>query len=220
MRPFGAVLACLLLLVAACDVTGDDDDAIRGSGNVITEDRSVSGFDQISVEGFGEVIVEIGSAESLTIEAEDNVMPLLVTEVDGRTLEIKTEEGTSFRDIEEPVYTITMPDLVLAAIAGSGDVTATGIATDSFTVSIAGSGDIDAEGSAVALTVSISGSGNFHGEDLATTEGIVNIAGSGSVVITATDSLEVSIGGSGNVTYLGDPVLTVSIGGSGTVNEG
>jgi hypothetical protein len=219
MRSVGAILVFLLFLLAACSDDGDGD-AIRGSGTMITETRAVSGFDQISLEGFGEVIVEVGPVESLTIEAEDNVMPYLVTETDGRTLEIKTKDDTSFRDIEGPVYTITVPHLVTVSIAGSGIVTATGIDTDSFEVSISGSGDVAPVGSVASLTVSIGGSGDFRGEELVATDAKVSIGGSGSVLVNATDTLDVTIGGSGDVTYLGDPALTLSIGGSGTVTAG
>jgi len=217
MRSVGTILVFLLFLATACS---DDDDAIRGSGTMITETRAVSGFDQISLEGFGEVVVEVGPAESLTIEAEDNVMPYLVTETDGRTLEIKTKDDTSFRDIEGPVYSVTMPHLVTVSIAGSGIVTVTGVDNDSFEVSISGSGDVAPVGSVGSLTVSIGGSGDFHGEELIATDATVSIGGSGSVVVNATDTLAVIIGGSGDVTYLGDPALALSIGGSGTVTAG
>ncbi|MEE9582459.1 MAG: head GIN domain-containing protein [Acidimicrobiia bacterium] len=219
MRSVAATFVALLLFVTACSGDGDDD-AIRGSGTLIIETRTVGGFDQISLEGFGEVIVEVGPAESLTIKAEDNVMPYLVTETDGRTLEIKVKDGTSFRGIEGPVYTITLPDLVTVSISGSGNVTAIGVDTDSFEVSIAGSGNVDFAGSVDALTVSIAGSGDFRGEELVAAEAAVSIGGSGSVLVNATDNLDVTIGGSGDVTYLGSPTLTMSIGGSGTVKAG
>ncbi len=55
--------------------------AINGSGNIITQSIDVSNFDRVSLEGSGDVYIEQGQTESLTIEADDNIQPLLETKV-------------------------------------------------------------------------------------------------------------------------------------------
>jgi hypothetical protein len=206
--------------VAAACTDGLGGERVEGSGNVVSETREVGDFDRIAVESFGTVNVEVGPAASLTVEAEDNVLPLLVTEVDGSTLRLGSEPNTSFRDVEEPVYTITVPSLEEVSISGSGDVTVTGLSNDTFAATISGSGDIRPAGEAVSLDVSISGSGAFHGEGLAVADAEVDVSGSGSVVVDAADSLDVSISGSGDVRYLGDPVVGRSVSGSGSIERG
>jgi hypothetical protein len=213
-------IAILMVAVAAVGCGDDRGEQVEGSGTVITENREIGDFDRIAVEGFGSVIVEVGPAVSLTIAAEDNVLPLLVATVEGSTLRLTTQPNTSFRNVEEPVYTISVPALVGVSISGSGDVAITGLVNDSFNASISGSGGIQPAGEAGSLDVSISGSGSFRGENLVVTEADVDVSGSGSVVVNATDALDVSIGGSGTVRYLGDPVVTQSIGGSGSVERG
>ena len=66
---------------------------VRGSGDVIVEERDVSDFEEILVTGAGRVIVTQGGSESLSIETDDNLMQYIETEVRGNTLEIgfKTE---------------------------------------------------------------------------------------------------------------------------------
>ena len=214
-------MAILALVVAAAGC-GDDlgSERVEGSGTMTSEIREVGGFDRIAVQGFGRVNVEVGPAVSLTVAAEDNVLPLLVSEVDGSTLRLATEPNTSFRNIEEPVYTVTVPALVGVSISGSGDVTVTGLSDDTFTVQISGSGDIHPTGRVDSLDVSINGSGSFHGENLTVADAAIDVSGSGSVVVNASDTLDVSIGGSGSVRYLGDPTVSQSIGGSGSVERG
>ncbi|HWL48440.1 MAG TPA: DUF2807 domain-containing protein, partial [Acidimicrobiia bacterium] len=68
------VLMLLSALVASSCIVG-----VEGSGNVITESREVSDFNEIVLGGSGRVMVEVTGTESLTIEAEDNIMPLLET---------------------------------------------------------------------------------------------------------------------------------------------
>src|SRR5512140_783439 len=79
-------LLITLLLLAVFVLTGcsailNGSQVIKGSGNVTSEDRSVSGFTSISLEGSADVQVVLGESEGLTIEAEDNILPVIETVV-------------------------------------------------------------------------------------------------------------------------------------------
>lgn len=207
VRFVGAVIVTALV-VAACTV---------GSGNLITETRDVSDFDEIVLLGSGDVIVTVTGTESLEIEAEDNIMPLLTSDVvDGRLELGQTESITTSRGI---TYTITAAQLVGVTIKGSGDINGTDIDAISFEAAIEGSGNIDIAGTSDDLTVRIEGSGEVDGRDLTSATGTVTIDGSGSAVVNVTDDLTVTINGSGDVEYMGDPVLNQTINGSGSVSR-
>jgi len=207
VRFVGAVIVTALV-VAACTV---------GSGNLITETRDVSDFDEIVLLGSGDVIVTVTGTESLEIEAEDNIMPLLTSDVvDGRLELGQTESITTSRGI---TYTITAAQLVGVTIKGSGDINGTDIDAISFEAAIEGSGNIDITGTSDDLTVRIEGSGEVDGRDLTSATGTVTIDGSGSAVVNVTDDLTVTINGSGDVEYMGDPVLNQTINGSGSVSR-
>lgn len=220
MRRHKASIVAVALLLATALVACDDDEdgaSTRGSGNVITETREVSGFDEIAVFGSGKVIVDVTGSESLTIEAEDNIMPFLETEVRNGRLELEVDGNISpTQDIE---YTVTAAELQGVSIAGSGDVTATGVDTDEFTVDIAGSGDVAPAGTAGELSVDIAGSGRFQGEDLVVTTATIDVAGSGDAVVNATEMLDIDVAGSGNVEYIGRPTVNQSVSGSGEVRQ-
>jgi hypothetical protein len=207
-RLAGTVVLAAAVLAAGCTV---------GSGDMITESRDVSGFDEIVLLGSGDVIIDVTGTESLEIEAEDNVMPLLTSDViDGR-LELGVDGSiTTNRGI---TYTITAAELVGVTIKGSGDVNGTDIDADSFEVTIEGSGTVDLTGTSNDLTVRTAGSGDFDGRDLESATGTVRIDGSGSAQVNVTDDLTVTINGSGDVEYIGDPVLHQTINGSGDVSR-
>ncbi len=76
-----AIVLALLLVSSGCST-------VSGSGNVVTETRQVSGFNRIDLAGSGEVTIQQGDAESLTIEADDNVLPRLTSEVSNSTLKL------------------------------------------------------------------------------------------------------------------------------------
>lgn len=208
------VISLVSVLTGGCaDVFG-----IEGSGNVVTEPREVSGFDQILLSGSGTVIVEVTGTESLTVETDDNLLSELETEVDDSRLELRARRNID--PSEDVVYTITAASLEGVAISGSGTIVISGVDGSGFSAEISGSGSVSVEGSVSdELTVEISGSGEFDGEDLVATTGTVEVSGSGSAVVNVTDDLAVSISGSGDVEYLGSPSVDVDKSGSGTVTQ-
>ncbi len=211
----GLVATLVVGALAACD--DGEQDAVVGSGDVVSEERDVSGFREIRLEGSGRVEVDRGAAESLTVEADDNLLPLITTEVRGSRLVIGHEEAISpSRDV---VYRIETIELDGVSIAGSADVVAPDLDCDTFTVSVAGSGSFDVGGSCDGLDVDIAGSGDVDAEDLAVARADVSIAGSGDVIVDASDELRVAITGSGDVVYVGDPATDIDIRGSGNVRR-
>jgi hypothetical protein len=242
MRYSTAGMAFLLLLVltaAACSpvMTIGLGDGVRGSGNMITETRDVSDFSGVQLMTSGNATITVGEANSLTIEAEDNIMPLLTSEVRSGVLELGTASNTSISTSRGWQYTITVESLDLLEITGSGDATVNGTVDSNLRVQIAGSGDatlsavdsadlqveisgsgdVDASGSATDLTVRIAGSGSFHGFDLTSEDAAATVTGSGRVEVHATGNLSATVAGSGDITYDGSPSVSESVTGSGDV---
>src|SRR5215212_8679511 len=83
-------LASSLALVAGCG-------GVRGSGVMASETRSVSGFSEVALSGTGDVRIAQSGQESLTIEAEDNLLPLLETFVEDGRLTLRTRPGVDIR---------------------------------------------------------------------------------------------------------------------------
>ncbi len=211
---------------------------VRGSGDVVTESRDVSGFDEVVLQGSGTVRIEVTGTDSLTIEAEDNLMEYLTSDVDSGRLELGAERSIS--PTEEIVYTITAASIEGMTISGSGQMTANGIVgdrldaavsgsgsveiqaieVDSVSVRISGSGSVEISGSARDLELSISGSGAYEGVNLITEFGSVTVSGSGDAVVYVTDQLEAEVSGSGNIEYFGDPSVDAVSSGSGNISKG
>jgi hypothetical protein len=211
---FSTTALFIVLVVSACDITVFGE---RGSGNVITETRTVSGFDEIVLSGSGEVVVDINGTESLTIEAEDNIMPLLTTEVRDGRLELSTKSSIS--PTVTVIYTISAATLDGLSIGGSGDITAAGINAESFDAEISGSGQIEVTGTTDAIDLEISGSGRYAGANLVASIATVSVSGSGHALVNVTDTMDAEISGSGTVEYIGDPNVNSSISGSGDISQ-
>ena len=90
------ILSVMIILLSVFTTSCIYIGATIGSGNVITEERDVSGFDSISIGSSMNLIIEQTGSESLKIEAEDNIIPLVKTSVIGKELVIKLAPGIFF----------------------------------------------------------------------------------------------------------------------------
>jgi hypothetical protein len=212
-------LAVLLVVTISLGcVRWDHKHQIQGSGVAKTEQRDVGKFDELSIQGGMDAVVTIGDQQSLTIEADDNILPIIETKVEDGKLIVQPAESYSSKTHVK--LTITVPRLKGVAINGSGDVDVIGLnGAESFAVAINGSGDVTAKGTAQSVSVAVRGSGDVKLQDLVAKNGKVAVAGSGDVTVNATDVLDVSVAGSGDVKYMGSPKLTKSIAGSGSVRK-
>ncbi|KAA3660795.1 MAG: DUF2807 domain-containing protein [Chloroflexi bacterium] len=229
----------ILLLLIAAGIVLTSCNVVTGSGDVISEERQVSRFEGVSLSGVGEMTVIQADDHSLLIEAEDNIVPYLTTEVRGDILYIGTKDGVSLRNNKPIKYTITTPDIEQLDIFGSGsifsesiesknldlDVSGSGemtieeLSVDTLTVKISGSGDVATQGEAGSQVVDISGSGEYDAPELVSEDVEIDVNGSGEAVVWAKESLSVDISGSGTVAYHGRPQIEQSISGSGTLES-
>src|SRR5215469_3189161 len=96
--------------------------SVVGSGNVVSEKREARDFDQITLTGVGAVIVTQTGEESLTIEAEDNILPLLTSEVRDHELVLGAESGSSISPRAKIRFIVTVDHLHGLRISGAGDI--------------------------------------------------------------------------------------------------
>ena len=222
--PIRASWLIAALLVVACD--GDNPgnyssftgpDAIIGSGSVLSESRTVSGFHGVALSGAGRALIDRGGFESLVVTADDNVLPHLTSEVVGGMLELGVAPGVSLQSTREITYEVGARTLDEIRISGAGDVEATGLATSMFRLDVSGAGNIAAFGRATEQDVTISGAGRYDGEGVASRVVTLNVSGAAFARVRASHELHVHVSGTAVVEYYGDPRLQVT--GNGTVRR-
>ena len=224
-RPVASVVslaaAALLPVVAAwlvgCNLGAP---AVRGSGVVQTEHRDATGFTEIRLSGSGQVDVRHGDADSVTVEAEDNILPLLETRVRDGRLTLGTKPNVSINPTRPIRYHVTVKRLTAIGVSGSGRFVVEGLDTSRLTADISGSGSATLSGRADALELTISGSGDYDASRLASKSATVTISGSGNATVNAAERVEANVSGSGSVRYLGNPSVDQQVSGSGSVRRG
>jgi hypothetical protein len=225
-------LFVLLLGTSSCL----DELFIEGNGISRTETRDAEGFNQISSSGDFTVTVMPGNFYSVEVTAESNFLPYISTNVDGRTLKIRTTGIHSLRQNEPIEIFITTPVLSGLALSGSGlietgsflssdfDLSVSGsgdiktiISSDKVNANISGSGTIYMEGDAINTNFVISGSGKIKTYDLLQDQCHAVISGSGDMYVNASQYIDARISGSGRVYFVNHPIVHTSISGSGDV---
>jgi hypothetical protein len=200
----------VLVVLAGCSWTG-----VQGSGTAKSETRNVPAFSAIDIAGPIDAEIAIGSELHVEISGDDNIVPLITSDVSGDRLTIGTRKNV--RPSVRLAAKITAPPLTAVDLTGSGDVTVHGLQADHLAVHLTGSGTIRGEGTAHELEVELTGSGDLALDRLAAERVRVTLSGSGDVALADSKALDVSITGSGDVTYHGDPELKQHITGSGRV---
>ena len=211
---------------------------VRGSGDIESEERDVSGFNEVSFTGMGNLIITQGKEESLRVEADDNILPLIRTEGFGDRLTIGFKRGYNFIPAANIKFYLTVVDLNKISFSGAGKVDCEGLETDKLEFDISGAGDIDfnlsadeiritssgagdltLSGKVESQDVDISGVGRYNAEELESKECEIEVAGAGSATVNVAEELNISLSGVGNVYYIGTPQIRQDISGLGKVES-
>ncbi len=203
--------------VAACGCERSDDGKIIGSGVAKTEVRPVGDFDEIELHGQGSIELSIGLLLPLEVTADDNILPLIKTDLRGRRLVVQIEG--SIRTEVGVVLRATVPDIKVVSCEGAAMVDLQGVQNEDLLIEVNGAGAVVADGTTDNLTVSTKGAGHIEVGELQARNVDITVTGTGSVVTHATDKLKVDITGAGVVRYSGDPELQKSVRGIGVVTR-
>jgi hypothetical protein len=230
-----------LLLLSGCTININGLSTIVGNGNVVTQQRTLGMFTSIasSISGTVDVICKSTNAGLIEVEADENLLPFIKTEVVGSSLRIFTDNVhlSSPRRFAIRVYAGMIDSYTTT---GSGNNTVTSLDTPQFTGSLSGSGLLSLTGTMSTVALTVSGSGELRCSGTAQTvsatlssSGMVNcrnllaqqatalLSGSGSMLIFASQSLEATVSGSGTLLYFGNPPLVRRvISGSGIIRPG
>lgn len=104
--------------VTATDMSIPSDARITGSGNIITRRVSIADFSRIETSRAVHLVVEKRSGREAIIEADDNIMPYVIVEVDGGCLTVSIDN--EIKSLNDVTVKVTVPsDGNISAISAS-----------------------------------------------------------------------------------------------------
>lgn len=208
-------------------------ETITGNGNVKKETRQAAGYTGVLSSGSMNVQVTYGTSSTISVEADENLLPYIETVVENGKLVIKTRKGYNLKTRNTMMVNVSLTKLTSLKLSGSGNIAGVGafmnpgktdisisgsgnIKLDFDTISdidasISGSGNLDLKGKHCKnITASIKGSGNINCSDVQVNDVFAKISGSGNIKVNPTKSIDAKVSGSGNVFYKGNPQSIVS----------
>jgi hypothetical protein len=236
------VLACAGPLTQSVQAAnwGWGGEQVQGSGAIKRQQRDVTHFTGLANGLAAKVEVHLGDKESVTIETDDNLLPLIDTVVEDGMLKIRPARrnlNLQTRTLKIIVQAKSLDHLSLGGsgsidsdalrantmhidLGGSGTINLKGVDADRLSVNLGGSGTMAVAGGAASdLSISIGGSGDIKMAPVRSDRVSVTIAGSGTATVWARNTLKLTVAGSGDVNYYGDPQLSKTVIGSGTMRR-
>lgn len=214
-KPFVAIVCLVLMVVfAGCHINR----GVKGSGNRKAEKRTLAAFKAIETTGAYTAEVVCQKSATFEIESDDNILPLIKTEVRDGVLYVSNEERID--PSKGVILRISLPELTAVTSRGVGDITVQDANADSLAIDSTGAASIKAAGKAKTATISSTGAGDIDASRLLTEKAKVTVTGAASVIVYASDNLDVTVSGAGSVDYLGNPKsVNKSVSGIGSVTK-
>ena len=154
----------------------------------------------------------------LEIEGDDNLLPLIKTEVKNGVLEISNEKSLSTRN--KIRVRISIQQLNGIETSGASDIVATNVKSDQFKIDTSGASDLKVSGEAKSVSIDSSGAGNIDTKDLHAEKVNVSSSGAATAEVYATEELTASVSGGGNIDYYGNPkTVKEDKSGAGTITK-
>jgi hypothetical protein len=207
---------------------------LNPSGILSNEARQVEDFSEVVLTGQGSITISQAERTSITIHADQTLLPFLKTEVYDDQLILGIQDDVCIEYSEIGVtYEITLGDLQLLHIIGAGDVrldeleierlriqldgsaqiTINEIEVDNLDTFLNGTGVIEVSGTADTQSVSLNGVGQYRATGLFTETTEIELNGTGHVEVWANSDLQLQLNGMGTVTYFGDPDISSAVSG-------
>ncbi len=196
----------------------------KGNKKVVKQERTIEAFSAIQVGGAFNIYFTQKDETSLLVEADENLMDKIETEVSGETLKISSRNIRNATSLN--IY-LTGPDLNNIDISGAAtlrtentltgenlSIEASGASEADMQVDVetlktraSGASEVKISGNAGQHTVVASGAADVKASKLITNSSDANASGASHVSINASEKVNTSSSGAGNISVSGNPEI-------------
>jgi hypothetical protein len=174
---------------------------VKGNGNVQTETRDIRGFKGVHVSGIFEVEVVAQKDFGVQVQADENLLQYVKTEVEGGVLEISTSKRIkSSSGLKVIVYA---PDIENLDVSGVAKVSVSDVKNSSLRLDTSGASKINLSGETDKLAIDVSGASVIDAENLKSRAATVDSSGASKISVFATESVRADASGASRITYAG-----------------
>ncbi len=190
----------------------------KGSGHVSTEARDITGFSGVDVSGVFQVDITSQKDFAVEVEADDNLLPLIKTEVRDGMLHIETERRISTNNGLK--IRISAPDISKINASGVARVNLVNVNNNELRSYTSGAAKTTVSGVTAKLLAEVNGASSLDAESLRAEAAEVDASGASSASIFATDELSSDASGASKIVYSGSPAnIKKNSSGASTIKE-
>ncbi len=219
----------LFLIALLCVATVTAADAqftkrVSGNGDVRKEERKATPFTGIRTSSGIDVFLSQGNGHSIVVEADENLIEYIVTEIDNGILRVYPDNINVRGRRTMKVY-VTMEEVEYLHTSSAGDIIGeTPVRAESLKISTSSSGDVKLEvyatelllktssagditlkGTADYVDASTSSAGDIKAYDMEVREADLRASSAGDIKITVTERMKARASSAGDIHYRGNP---------------
>ena len=201
---------------------------VKGSGNVIEQNRNLSGFQKVKASSGVDVVLMQGSQDKVVVKADDNLADKITTKVDGNILVVGVERNTSIRNAKSFKVLVTVSSLKGIMSSGGSDVYSEGpIQVEALDVKASGGSDLkldlnvkeltcdisggshaNIKGKAQYMSITARGGSDFEGKNLTAENCKLKVQGGSDAYVYVTGEISMEAHGASDIHYKGSPKIT------------
>ena len=191
----------ILWLFAIAFIAGCSEAETSGDGTLKSETRAVTEFSGLVVKGAYHIKWFSGSP-TLTIEAEQNLLPLIATSVNGTNLTIEVKGIKPTKPINISLSSAALADV---SLQGANEFTASNLSSSSLKLASEGASTISLDGTVPSLETTLKGASKLQAKALQTQNTNIALAGIATAEITVSETLNANVEGTAVLNYFGNP---------------
>ncbi len=201
--------------------------AIAASAFAGKQDRPIGSFTEIEISSAFKVVLTQGNTEKLTLEADENILDKIITEVRGNKLIIKLENNNIIRNTKEMTVYLTFKELSKISLSGAVNLSGTNamkfndldidgsgsskidldLTTKKLKLDLSGASTIVLKGTGTSLAADFSGASSLKAEDFKVKSCAIDCSGASSIIVNASEKLRVEGSGASKIKYTGNPAI-------------
>ena len=194
------------------------NNAVAGSGTPASENRDVDGFSSVDVGGVFQVEIVAQKDYSVQVNADDNLLQYIKTEVDGDVLKIEADKRLNSKT--PIVIRISAPNIEKIEASGASKVAISDLKNSSFDVDTSGTSKVSVAGETERLKIEVSGASNVDAENLKAENADVDASGASRTNVNVFGSLQGEASGASHITYTGNPKsIQKNVSGVSSINQ-
>jgi Putative auto-transporter adhesin, head GIN domain len=188
---------------------------VSGSGNVITETRDVRDFSSIDVSGIFKVEATAQKDFRVEVQADDNLLPFITTEVRGGVLHIEAEKR--LKSNGPIIIRVSAPDVEHVEASGVSNVSIKDLNSERFDADTSGKSHVSVQGMAENLDIDVSGASEVDAAELTSQNAKVDASGASKVTVNVSRQLDADASGASRIYYSGPAAVNKNTSGASSV---